>query len=491
MSSNIRIAVITDIHFSAFQSGKRLGQYGDVFLLRIVNRLNRFIKPDIVIVLGDIIDNAEETDIGQRYKIIRNILDKLKCPYIVIPGNHDIAPDAFYDYFNAPELVTQCKGYGFVSFPYDIETPGYNAFRANDQIDLMAYSRTKFGGPLIVIQHVPVAPAEKAPCYNYVNSEQIINSMRDNGIFLSISGHYHPGYELYGYNSMNFVSVASLCEEPFNFWLLDIEDEKVSVDKHQLKIPGKYRLYDNHTHTQFAYCGENVSMSANLELADVFGLEGLCFSEHSGQLYQRQELWNKLDFFHYGLENCKDVRRQSVSDYINEACSVGMNKEFIALEVDIDANGELVLFDEDREKAGFLIGAVHYLKEASKKNVDYKEICNEFMHQTQKLLELEINILAHPFRVFRRNAMEPDQELFDKMVKMLSMYDTAVEINFHTNDPPLAFFRKCLDAGIKISLGSDAHNLYEIGEFYPHIELLKKAGCNGNFSNMLTPCSMR
>ena len=32
----------------------------------------------------------------------------------------------------------------------------------------------------------------------------------------------------------------------------------------------------------------------------------------------------------------------------------------------------------------------------------------------------------------------------------------------------------CIKNGIKISLGSDTHNLYEVGEFYPHVKLLDK-----------------
>jgi histidinol phosphatase-like PHP family hydrolase len=33
----------------------------------------------------------------------------------------------------------------------------------------------------------------------------------------------------------------------------------------------------------------------------------------------------------------------------------------------------------------------------------------------------------------------------------------------------------CIERGVKIALGSDAHNLLEVGDFYPHLELLRSA----------------
>jgi len=73
------------------------------------------------------------------------------------------------------------------------------------------------------------------------------------------------------------------------------------------------------------------------------------------------------------------------------------------------------------------------------------------------------------------------------VVHMLREADVAAEINFHTNDPDPEFVRLCIEAGVPLTFGSDAHNLYEIGEFFPHLQLLKEAGFDGDPAEVLLP----
>ena len=106
----------------------------------------------------------------------------------------------------------------------------------------------------------------------------------------------------------------------------------------------------------------------------------------------------------------------------------------------------------------------------------YDAVKNEFLRQTKALLDHQVNILAHPFRIFRRSGLPVPAELFSVVADMLKETSTAAEINFHTNDPEPEFFAICAEKGVKIALGSDSHNLYEIGEFYAHFELMDKLG---------------
>jgi histidinol phosphatase-like PHP family hydrolase len=62
------------------------------------------------------------------------------------------------------------------------------------------------------------------------------------------------------------------------------------------------------------------------------------------------------------------------------------------------------------------------------------------------------------------------------MADRLARAGVAAEINFHTNENEAGFFRACADRGVRIALGSDSHDLAEVGEFYPHLEVLKRAG---------------
>ena len=89
-----------------------------------------------------------------------------------------------------------------------------------------------------------------------------------------------------------------------------------------------------------------------------------------------------------------------------------------------------------------------------------------------------VQALAHPFRIFSLNGIgvkyPVPEELFVQLADLLKKYSVAAEINFHCNQPEEEFFALCVQKGVKISLGSDTHNLYAVGEFYPHIKLLDK-----------------
>ena len=66
--------------------------------------------------------------------------------------------------------------------------------------------------------------------------------------------------------------------------------------------------------------------------------------------------------------------------------------------------------------------------------------------------------------------------LYPLIADLLADSGVAAEINFHTNQPEPEFFRLCLERGVRLSLGSDSHELSEFGEFWPHLRVLRAAG---------------
>ena len=47
------------------------------------------------------------------------------------------------------------------------------------------------------------------------------------------------------------------------------------------------------------------------------------------------------------------------------------------------------------------------------------------------------------------------------------------------------FFKLAIAAGVKLTLGSDTHNLYEIGDFALHLDFLKRCGVDTNCEDVL------
>ena len=131
------------------------------FLQRAVYRINRFIQPDAVVVLGDLIDKpTDASDARERLQRMKDILQDLEAPYIAIPGNHDPEPELFFQIFDVPEPVVDIGPVRFVPF-IDPFTDDFNAVRAEADIARLTTARNGHSGPIVALQHVPVVPPGK------------------------------------------------------------------------------------------------------------------------------------------------------------------------------------------------------------------------------------------------------------------------------------------------------------------------------------------
>ena len=463
----------------------RRGDIVDILLLRTIHRLNRYIKPDVTIFPGDLADNADSVEGRNRLRAMRKTIDLLDSPTIVLPGNHDGNVDLFYKIFDEPPDLTDINGYRFVSFTDDPEEPNWNARRLPENLRVMRVARRGFTGPIIALQHVCLHPPDINVCpYNYTNADDIITEMRNNDIFFSIASHFHAGFDVVEQNGINYFCAPALCESPFPFTVIDINDRDITVARHQLAIPEGLDLVDRHIHTQFAYCGENMDIQRAANIADGLGLAGFGFAEHSGQLYFRKRTYWSGKAYLRGMRIAKP-RNNRMTSYFETAAKLNLPPGSVGLEVDIDIDGNPLLHDKDRARAGYLLGSVHYLREFSKRQPDYQTICDEFLALTEKLLTSGIDILAHPLRIFPRANLPYPNRVLEPLVRLLRENKVAAEINFHGNQPPVDFVQLCLNAGVRLAFGSDSHNLYEIGEFTPHIAMLRQCGYSGDFSDIL------
>ncbi len=152
----------------------------------------------------------------------------------------------------------------------------------------------------------------------------------------------------------------------------------------------------------------------------------------------------------------------------------------------MDQNGTPVIGPGGAEPFGFVLGAVHRLATLQAAAPDVEQAKKEFLFLSASLVGCNIDALAHPFRVFRRSGVPAPRELYGPLADLLARAGVAAEVNFHTHQPDPAFFRLCVEKGVKLSLGSDAHNLYEVGEFHPHLDFLKNdCGFSGDLRDIL------
>lgn len=483
--SPFTFVVISDVHDAErCVLPQRRGDLGAVLLLRAVHRLNRMIRPDAVVFLGDLIDDPDAPDAMDRLRELKRIIDLVEAPTIVLPGNHDPDPDRFYEVMERPDEIVEIGNVRFLPF-VDPEAPGYNATRRLHDLERLERARRGHDGPVVALQHVPVLPPGTTNCpYSYTNIDDIVALMERESIDVAVGGHYHAGTEPVRTPTSTYLTVKALCEAPFSFTVITLNDGDVEVVPYALQMPPELGLVDYHSHTQLAYCQENMRMEKSLEIGKAFGLAGLALTEHSGQLYfERSTYWSGA-FGQQGIATTEG-RQSRMDTYWAMSDPLRQEGVIVGLEVDADFQGNPVLKPEDRKRADLLVGAVHFLPETQKKQPDPNRVDEEFMAVLERFLSQGIHILAHPFRIYRRKKLEPPKHLYEKVARLLKEHNVVAEVNYHTNTPDPEFFRLCIEMGVKLSFGSDAHNQYEIGEFAPHVQLVREAGYDGELGEIL------
>ena len=482
-----KIAVVADTHYGIGRpQAKRRCSIGDVLLERAVHRLNMINKPDVVLVLGDVVDDAAAPDAEERLQTMRNILDTLDAPYIAIPGNHDTDVMQFYRVFDRPDDTVDLAGIRFLPF-IDKDEPRCWASRSTRDIERIKAARNGYGGMIVSLQHVCLAPPseEKRPPYNYTNATDVIAAMKEARVTLSISGHHHPGGHDILDEPVTFVTAPGLCESPFPFLEITVDGAAVTTQRHELKMPEELQLVDNHVHTPMAYCSGNMDIEKSISLAHEFGLAGITFTEHSGQLYFDSKAYWQREWLDGGMA-AAEAEHDRMEQYLQLKADHEDDFARFSLEIDCDAQGGLLVKPGHRKLFSGQLGSVHAVPGLSRKIPPSQESSDKFLSMIESLCKAGVSVLAHPMRVYHRARWTPPEELFEPIAQLLEQYAVAAELNIHgSNIPPLGFVKECLNHGVRFSFGGDAHNLFQIGDFACHIDLLREAGYDGDLKDVL------
>lgn len=481
MKDSLKLLVIGDSHYTGNTDIQnpfvdRQIQYGLEFLKRALRRVADEDKPDVIVLLGDLVNDGLEDTAANDLSDIRKAVESTGIETIFVPGNHDVDYSLFFTLTGGSAGPLFVKNFILYAFA---DAYGENDFCARKEEDLNTFRSVVKKHPekkIIVLQHNPVYPAiENAYPYNLANAESVHKCYAENRVMLSLSGHYHPGQELTHRDGVGYLTVPALCTEPFSYTVIEAQEDGIKTRACSLKNP--VRLADNHCHTQFAYCAEDITIDAVLERASMLGMSYVCFTEHAGQLYlTKEEYWGHKFFHNPGLmpearKNGTDrmaAFRQAVADSGSSLAKIG-------LEIESDAYAGITLLPEDRAGLNIVIGAVHVLPEELF-SAPSEKLHSAFMKTSESLMRHGIAVLAHPFRFFCRGKIPAPQYLYRPMAKMLKGYGVAAELNFHTNRPDPEFFAACIEEGVKISLGTDTHNILEAGDFHQHLALLKTIG---------------
>ncbi len=478
------ILVISDLHYmgnasAACSAPARRCEWGALLLRKALLRLrHQGIQPNLILLLGDIVNDGTASDAEQDLRTVADFAHKIGVPVLAVPGNHDGAAARIQRIFRCPPGLYEIGGYGFLLF-HDEVGEGDVTVRPLDGLSLpQRAAKSKPGLPLIALQHNPLHPPIVSDYpFMPVNTKQILKSYADAGVWLSLSGHYHPGEPPSSLNGVTYYTVPALCEAPFRFALLRLRDRSFELNELHLQMdtPG---LWDVHCHTEFSYCGTTVRARRNIELSRELGLAGLCLTEHAFQLYfENETAWS----FRWQTDPILVRRtwsrgRHRMQDYRQFVAPLRDRFVRLGLEVDLRSNSRLLLAPEDAQGWDILVGSVHQIPALDMSRTAQEDAERLFLRETARLLKQPIQVLAHPFRFFRRAQRARPQHLYGEVASMLARSGVAAEINYHTNSPDPLFLRECVKRGVRLALGTDSHDLEEVGELYPHLAVLQEAG---------------
>ena len=216
------------------------------------------------------------------------------------------------------------------------------------------------------------------------------------------------------------------------------------------QLPCLFPSWEYHVHS--TYSDGTSHLAVLIDKARQLGINRLIFTEHT-----EPDLVHSLDWFSNYFQEVDQLRARETSDM----------DIIIGLEVPItDFKGGLLWDEEMRQKAEFVLGAVHAYP-GYDWNISGMPADQSIELEYQGLMALAenplIDAIAHPGGVCHKYCTPFPLSLFEEVVKKATQNSIAIELNPTYQNPIKPYLEICRRNNALISPGSNAHHLYEIG----------------------------
>jgi histidinol phosphatase-like PHP family hydrolase len=436
-----------------------------------------------VCILGDLVADAARPDAAEAQA---QLLDQVRqaadeAPVYLVRGNHDLPAEQIPG-IDAPGPRAYRLGPIRIICFDDRWDDADVCTRPEEHLEALADLAQTPGDNRVALQHNPIHPPIASDDYPYMpaNRERIMAAYHRAAVGLSLSGHYHPGAEPAQAGDTVYAAVPALCEAPYHYLLATLDGGKWDLSRRALQLGTAY--IDSHVHTQLAYCGSGVSVEGALETMRWMNLGGIVFTEHAPQLYCSQD-----DFWHGRHVETPALWRSGpgrMDQYRALVEPVRSPTVRMGLEVELDADGDLTLRDEDRQWPDLLVGALHWVPGSHHATSRAGE-AKAFLRACEGLCRGGIDVLAHPLRWLRARENPRLAESIEPLADILARTGVAAELNFHKKPPPARWVEACLSRGVKFALGSDAHEPWQVGLITPHVAMLRQLAGREDIADLL------
>lgn len=206
----MRFALVTDVHFgpAAYFEGRlrKLSHQAADLLGEFVERMNQDVRPDLVVNLGDAIEDESPAADRERYAEFLSVLSRLDAPVLHVAGNHDsvhlddAALGALWQHTGPLHYSRDVCGVHFAVLRSE-ETKDVAVHLPAEQIDWLAADLARTALPAVVLVHHPASDQslegnrwfEKAPhICRIAERKKLRGAIEQSGRVLAVfNGHAH------------------------------------------------------------------------------------------------------------------------------------------------------------------------------------------------------------------------------------------------------------------------------------------------------------
>lgn len=163
---DLKFALISDVHFgpAAYHNGKlrKLTHEADRLTRQFVEAVNREARPDLVINLGDVLEDRNPQSDLENYSTFVSILSALQAPVLHVAGNHDTI------HLSEPELARLWQRSGELFYSrvvcgvhfsvlHTLETKDTAVHLPERQFEWLAHDLEQASHPVVVLMHHPAS----------------------------------------------------------------------------------------------------------------------------------------------------------------------------------------------------------------------------------------------------------------------------------------------------------------------------------------------
>jgi len=232
-ANEIKFIQVTDSHYSGNNA------YSKQVLERTVQDINKQSGISFIAFTGDNIDSANPDYL----KEFVHIINKLKYPYYIVIGNHDVFKNGglskeryieiirknhFIYQPRKPNYVFEKNGFVFLVADGAKEViPGAGGYFKDDTLKWVDKQLKKYKDkPVVILQHFPLVEPKVIKSHRTYEAQKYLDLLKQhNNVIAVISGHYHTNGETMQ-DGIYHISTPSLLNDPNCYKIITIVTTK-------------------------------------------------------------------------------------------------------------------------------------------------------------------------------------------------------------------------------------------------------------------------